>query len=129
LYASEAGRRFFLGAGCGLCTRRDWSVEAKNWERFTARPSSAPPTAAAPAPSSSPPCLSARTVTVHPRRGVRSALLYVDGRRVGALGRAGRRLRFTGRPATTVVVRIVGRDARGRRVVDVRRYRLCAHRT
>jgi hypothetical protein len=31
LYDSTTGRDFFLGDDCGLCSRSDWTVEAKNW--------------------------------------------------------------------------------------------------
>jgi dienelactone hydrolase len=31
LYGDAAGRRFFLGDGCGLCSRSGWTVQSKNW--------------------------------------------------------------------------------------------------
>ena len=31
LYGAGAGRRFFLGPSCGLCTRPGWTVQSKNW--------------------------------------------------------------------------------------------------
>lgn len=31
LYATAAGRQYFLGANCGLCQRPGWSVQSKNW--------------------------------------------------------------------------------------------------
>src|SRR4051794_7787751 len=34
LYGAPEGRSFFLGDGCGLCTRPSWTVESKNWEAY-----------------------------------------------------------------------------------------------
>ena len=31
LYGSPAGKAFFLGDSCGLCTRPSWTVQSKNW--------------------------------------------------------------------------------------------------
>jgi dienelactone hydrolase len=31
LYGDATARRFFLGAGCGLCTRSGWTVQSANW--------------------------------------------------------------------------------------------------
>ncbi len=42
LYGRTAGRDFYLGERCGLCTRRGWSVQSKNWGAFTTKPSEAP---------------------------------------------------------------------------------------
>jgi len=130
LYGDAAGRQFFLGDSCGLCKRKDWTVESKGWDRFQAPP---PPPEPAPASTIAPPppvraaCRSRRTVVVHLRRGERRATVTVDGRRAGTLRRGrGLRLRFTGHGPGTVTVRIAGRDRHGRRTLDVRRYRLCA---
>ena len=130
LYGDAAARQFFLGDSCGLCKRQDWTVESKGWDRFQAPP---PPPEPAPATTIAPPppvrkaCTSRRTVMVHLRRGERTATVTVDGRRVGRLRRRqALRLRFDGHAPGTVTVRIAGRDRRGRRTLDVRRYRLCA---
>jgi hypothetical protein len=42
LYGRQSGRRFFLGPDCGLCRRSGWTVESKNWDKFSQRPSQAP---------------------------------------------------------------------------------------
>jgi dienelactone hydrolase len=129
-YGHAADRGYFLGSACGLCTRPEWTVQSKNWDGFASAPVEAPPASSAtPAPAQPAACQSRRTIVVHPRRRLRSAVVTVDGRRVKTLrGGEGVRLRFAGQGARTVVVRIAGRDARGRRLVDVRRYRLCARR-
>jgi hypothetical protein len=31
LYGTTAGKNFFLGPSCGLCTRQGWTVQSKNW--------------------------------------------------------------------------------------------------
>lgn len=132
LYGDAAARQFFLGDTCGLCKRPDWTVESKSWDRFVAPPpppEPAPATTLAPSPAApvaKPPCTSRRTVVLHLRRGERTATVTVDGQRVGRLRRGqALRLRFPGHGPGTVTVRIAGRDGRGRRTVDVRRYRLC----
>jgi len=131
-YGHASDRGFFLGDGCGLCQRDKWTVQSENWDGYKSTPSEAPPAhedGSAPPPATAPggPCRSRRVVTVHPRGAMRSAVVYADGRRVARVRRGqGVRLRFAGHAAGAVVVRLVGRDRRGRRVVDVRRYRLCA---
>jgi hypothetical protein len=61
---------------------------------------------------------------------LRSARVYVNGRRVTVL--AGRRLRarvdLRRLPKGTVRVRVVGTTRSGRRVTDTRRYRTCTPR-
>jgi len=130
LYGQAADRDYFLGSSCGLCQRPNWTVQSKNWDGYTSSPGEAPPmssaAASAPAPAATL-CRSRRTVTVHLRGAMRRAVVYADGRRVGRLRRGqGARLRFGGHAGGRVVVRLVGRDRRGRRIIDVRRYRLCA---
>lgn len=132
-YGHAADRSFFLGTGCGLCTRPEWTVQSKNWEGVTSTPTEAPPAdgtsppRSSPAPAATHVCASRRAVVVHLRRAMRSATVTVDGRRAGRL-RRGRALRlsFVGRAPSTVTVRFTGRDRRGRRITDVRRYKLCA---
>jgi hypothetical protein len=67
------------------------------------------------------------TVTVRGLRGrrVRSVALYVRGARVGTQHRRRVVVDLRGRHAGRITVRLVARLRSGRRVVDVRRYRLC----
>ena len=75
-------------------------------------------------------CASRRSFTIHLPRRLRSARVYVNGRRVAV--RRGRRLKGTvnlrGLPKGAFTVRIVGRRANGRRVVAHRRYHTCVPR-
>ena len=79
-------------------------------------------------------CVSRRNFSIRlrePRRGrLRSALVFVDGKRVRIL--RGRRLRarvdLRGLPAGRYKVRIVAETTTGRRIVRERRYRTCARR-
>ena len=80
-------------------------------------------------------CTSRRALRITvPRRGrLRSATVFVNGKRSRSLRRAGRGMRrvpvsFGGRRKGTVRVRIVGRTTGGKRVVVQRRYRLCVPR-
>lgn len=72
-------------------------------------------------------CVSRRSFTIRLSRRLRSATVYVAGRRVRTL--RGRRLRahvrLTGLPRGTYRVRVVGRTRGGRRVTSVRTYRTC----
>jgi hypothetical protein len=78
-------------------------------------------------------CLSKRRFGIRLRRvrGVRSARVTVDGRRVAVRRRRGRLVAtvdLRGKPKKVVVVRItlvVRRDGRKRRLSDTRRYRTC----
>ncbi|HYF25980.1 MAG TPA: hypothetical protein VD931_09605, partial [Baekduia sp.] len=76
-------------------------------------------------------CVSRRELTLRLDRRLRSAAVYVAGRRVAV--RRGRRLRapvdLRGLPRGTYVVRIVGRTRTGRKVVAVRTYRTCARKS
>jgi len=138
LYGRVSGRAFFLGDGCGLCKREPWTVESKNWEGFKPKPPSDAPagdTPPAPPPAQPAPaafartCFSRRQLTVNVRglrgRRVRSVALYVRGVRVRTQRSTRVRIDFRGRHAGTIAVRLVARLRSGRRVVDVRRYRLC----
>jgi hypothetical protein len=79
-------------------------------------------------------CASRRSILIHLRKvrraQVRRVSVYLDGRRVRTLRgrRAAVRVKLTGRPKTTVRVRLVVRTARGRTVVVARRYRTCLRR-
>ncbi len=121
LYGQPAGASFFLGESCGLCARARWRVQSKHWEGHVLRPSEAP---AVPAPAT--PRCRARTVHVRPSRVLTRATIFVDGRRRAVLRtpaslRRGLRVRLR----VDATVTISGRDARGRRVLTRRRYRLC----
>ena len=59
---------------------------------------------------------------------LRSARVYVDGRRVRTLRRMRAVIDLRRRPRSAVTVRIVGRTRSGRRVIAVRRYHLCVAR-
>jgi hypothetical protein len=137
LYGRASGQSFFLGDGCGLCRRQPWTVESKNWDGYRTTPSDAPP-AGSPAPAAPPAsprtalprtCLSRRQVTLHVRRlrgrRVRSVAVYVRGERVRTQRTARVRVDLRGRHAGRITVRLVATLRSGRRVVDVRRYRLC----
>ena len=138
LYGRAAGRAFYLGAGCGLCQRPKWTVESKNWDGYKSEPSDAP-AAGSPPPAAPPPagtraalprtCLSRRQVTVKVRglrgRRVRSVVLYVRGERIRRQRSRRVRVDLRGRHAGRITVRLVATLRGGRRVVDVRRYRLC----
>jgi dienelactone hydrolase len=126
LYGDEDARAFFLGANCGLCRRKDWTVESKNWDGFKPPPADkSEPSAPDAAPAPGPAACGARTVLVRPRHALRSAVVYVGGRRRARLrGRRAVRLRLRG--SGVVTVRIVGRSAHGRRVVETHRYRVCS---
>jgi len=82
------------------------------------------------APAKARPCRSRRSFVIHLRRGLRSARVFVAGRRVKV--RRGRRLTarvdLRGRRKGIVKVRIVGRTRSGRRVTETRRYRPCTRR-
>ena len=90
--------------------------------------------AAAPRGGASRTCKSRRRITLHLRRRyakrVRSATVYVAGKRVAKLPRGRRSVRIDLRNRTRgrVTVRIVMRLRDGRRVVDTRRFRTCARR-
>lgn len=75
-------------------------------------------------------CASRRRFTIRLPRTLRSAAVTVDGKRVRTL--RGRRLRsvvdLRGLPRGTVRVRVTGRTAAGRRLVDERVYRTCTAR-
>ena len=63
------------------------------------------------------------------RARVRETTVLVDGRRVASLGgRTSKRVDLRGRVRSTVTVKLVMRLAGGRRVTDVRRYRVCVTR-
>jgi hypothetical protein len=72
-------------------------------------------------------CASRRNFVIRLPRGLRSATVFVNRRRVRVL--TGRRLRapvrLTGLPPGRFTVRVVGRLRNGRRQVTVRRYRTC----
>jgi beta-glucosidase len=72
-------------------------------------------------------CVSRRNFIIHLRRGLRSARVYVNGRRVRVLG--GRRLHarvdLRGLPRGRFTVRIVARTKGGRTITSRRRYRTC----
>ena len=150
LYGSPAGRKFFVGDGCGLCTRDRWTVRSKNWERFALAASQAPARerratspSPPPAPGSSPArtpsrqCSSRRRFFIHVRargqlRRARRGTLRVGTRsRRVALRRVGDRLRavvdLRGRAAGTVRVELTVRVGR-RGVQTIRTYDLCAPR-
>jgi hypothetical protein len=74
-------------------------------------------------------CASRRRVLLRLPRGTRRATVTLDGRRVKVRRRTGRlvaTIDLRGRPAGRVLVRIRGTRADGRRVRQVRRYRVCA---
>ena len=148
LYGSAAGRRFFVGDACGLCTRDRWTVRSKNWERYQPAPSQAPArvrggTSPAPSPAPGPSttgtpsqqCSSRRRFFIHVRAGrelrrARGGTLRIGTRsRRVAVRRVGSRLRVVvdlrGRAAGPVRLRLTVRV--GLRVVrTTRAYRLCA---
>ncbi len=70
-------------------------------------------------------CLSRRRFAIHLRRHLRSARVYVAGKRVKV-----RHLRATvdlrGLERSSVTVLVIAKDARGRRVRETRTYRTCA---
>jgi len=126
LYGDPAGRAFYLGDGCGLCTRSPWTVESKNWEAFAVAETSAPPRAPAVAPAPAGACTTARKVSIRlRRRGVRTITAYVDGRRVRR--QRSRRVRLTlhGTSSGPTRVRLVVRLRDGRTVTVRRVYRVC----
>jgi hypothetical protein len=123
LYGDPVGRAFFLGSGCGLCSRKGWTLDTKNWSAFDPPPSQAPPRAVAPAV---PACVSRRVVVLHPRaRRVRSVAVYVNGTLLRRQRAAYVRVDLSGRPRGTARVRLVATLASGRHLVDRRSYRLC----
>ena len=140
LYGRASGRAFFLGADCGLCRRQPWAVQSKNWDGYKSTPSDAPPAgsppvAAPPEPTTAAParsCLSRRQVAVDVRglrgRRVRSVALYVRGQLVRTQKSRRVRVDLRGRHAGAITVRLVARLRTGGRVIDTRRYRLCAKR-
>jgi triacylglycerol esterase/lipase EstA (alpha/beta hydrolase family) len=70
----------------------------------------------------------ARRLTVRVPRGLREVRVTLDGRRLRVVRRGGRRevrVDLRGRRAGRAVLRITGRRASGRRVVQVRRVRVC----
>ena len=73
-------------------------------------------------------CVSRRRLRIRLRRGLRSAQVFVNGRRVRVL-RGQKRLRapivLRGLPKGVARVVIVGRTTKGRTVVQTRRYRTC----
>lgn len=75
-------------------------------------------------------CVSRRRFTIRLPRGLRSATVTLDGRRVQTL--RGKRLRsvidLRGLPRGTFRVRVTARTMRGRRVVQERTYRTCRAR-
>ncbi len=77
-------------------------------------------------------CVSRRSFTIRLSRRIRTdAKVSVGGRRATVRRRGGRlvaRVVLRGRPKGRIVVRVTGRDARGRRVDDTRRYRTCIPR-
>ena len=119
LYGREAGRGFFLGAGCGLCARPGWTVRTKGWDGFPTTQSEAPATGTPPA------CPATRTVTVRLPRGAARGIVYVDGRRRATLLR-GRSRRLTVSALGAATIRVVGRSKSGRRIVSTRRTKGCA---
>jgi hypothetical protein len=130
LYGRSEGHAFFLGPGCGLCSRGNWSVRSGNWDGFAVAPSEAPPVpvpvAATPAP---PPCPPTVTLRVRPRGKLVRARISVDGRRRAVL-RGARRIRrgilVTVPGATSARIRIAGRTRSGARKVQVLRTKPCA---
>lgn len=80
-------------------------------------------------------CVGRRGLVLHLRvlrgRRLRRAVVYVNGTRVRVI--AGRRLRSPVRlrrlPTGRINIRIVGRTTRGGRIVNRRRYRICAARS
>jgi hypothetical protein len=75
-------------------------------------------------------CVSRRSFTIRLRRDLRSATVFVAGRRVRTLrgGRLRAPVDLRGLPAGRVPVRIVARTRSGRRVTSVRTYRTCVPR-
>jgi alpha-D-xyloside xylohydrolase len=76
-------------------------------------------------------CVSRRAFDIRLPKKMRSARVRVDGRVAKVSRRGGRlvaRVVLRGKPKAVVAVKAVGRDARGRRVVDERRYRTCVKR-
>jgi dienelactone hydrolase len=126
LYGSDAGRQFFLGANCGLCTRSGWTVESKNWERFAMAPAEAPASATTGRCSSR-----ARSLLLHIRgvRGLRlrAVSVYVNGvrRRVQRGRRKTVRLRLPAGKHGAIRVRLVAITTAGRKIVDTRTYPAC----
>lgn len=83
--------------------------------------------AIAPAARAAEPCTTSSAVTVRAPKDVRSATVFVDGKRRGTVRRgASRRVAHGGQPGATVTIRVVGRTRTGRRAVRVRRVRICA---
>jgi dienelactone hydrolase len=126
LYGDPTGRAFYLGDGCGLCTRNPWVVESKNWATFRPAQTEAPSRVAAPVPPAGEACPANRTVTMRIRRpGVRSIVVYVGGRRVRTQRSRTVRLSLpataTGRARVRLVLRLRG----GRRQTVRREYRVC----
>lgn len=103
------------------------------YETLPASPESAPtaPTAAPTAQLGLPPasrCVTRRRVGLRLRRGLRSAQIFVNGKRVKTVkGRKRLRKRVVLRrlPKGAVRVVVVGRTKKGRTVVQSRRYRAC----
>jgi hypothetical protein len=129
LYGQDAGRRFFLGAGCGLCTRSGWTEESKNWDAFAPAPSEAPPSTPAGPPRA---CQSrARSLVFHVRgvRGVRirAVRVYVNGelRRVQRGRRKAVRVHLPAGHSGSIRVRLVAVTRSGRKIVDARAIRAC----
>ena len=106
-----------------------WAFIRRYTKSTTALPcAEAPPSAVAQATTPrAGTCVSGRRITVH-IRNLRRVRVTLDGRGVG-VRRSGRVARavidLRGYPRRTVTVRITGRDTRGRRVVQQRRYRTC----
>jgi hypothetical protein len=83
----------------------------------------APSTGPAPAPARR--CTTSRRMRLRLRRGLRSAEVFVNGRRVRVVRRGRRRVVLRRLPKGTVRVVVVGRTKKGRTVVQSRRRRIC----
>jgi hypothetical protein len=131
LYGRDEGRRFFLGANCGLCTRAGWTEESKNWDSFAPAPSEAPPLT----PPATRACKShARSLLFHLRgvRGVRlrAVRVYVNGvrRRVQRGRRKSVRVALPAGQSSSIRVRLVAITRGGRRITDARTIPACRAR-
>jgi hypothetical protein len=135
LYGQDAGRRYFLGANCGLCTRAGWTEESKSWDAFAPAATEAPaltPTGATAAPRT---CKSrARSLLFHLRgvRGVRlrAVRVYVNGvfQRVQRGHRKSVRVRLPAGDTGSTRVRFVAVTRSGRKITDARAIRACRAR-